>query len=855
MGFTTDNTLKVYTTSKDSDLYRYYFGRELKFGMNAGLQYGFGTYCTFEPPSASGAAWKEDTRSKLYGDNIYEFELDARRVFYIDYEDWKDSPNGITSDVMADHHTLEQFRLFKIKQPTEEWFAEYNLKNSAGKAMMFYRYMAQLYEQNEDGTINSNVVAFVYTGKQDGHTVVVWQPYKMVPTRSSSDGGQSWRAIDENSPEYERYLDSVMEDDVESKKTANEARTFPEGATPEGRRAYSLLMSYGDGEKMFLGNFNNIVIRGKVIDCKYNSNLPQNDEFGHYLRMVKVEQLEELFDMGFEFGKLDSGLKFGSETSSTPQWTIDGDECERYLPNECSGGLAISGQEITSLTPLLKKVKFNGKKLMITKCELKGIMGFDRFPELSFREDPKKASITTPEIKRNLEELYDKTFDNLVTEKEPEKPKKTKKVKESYENLFENILRERGNYKYLDQAVEDGEVLVEEFDRIQATIDKIKKENPGVEATYCLWTKANKKVPVIRLPKSDIKIEGKIYNPSKRNEYYNGFLLWGTSTVKGRNVSKAIQLEDNSLKISKEEWTNKVKDFLGPKFEFESVECIPSENLCYIPKVIEPPETHIFKELTRESQLKAADVILILLGNKNSRTSNKEKIEKVKNSVINGNFGNITFPFIPVSIKEKLSKGNGGMIGLKGQKGKYSHILSSNDPFKNLSIIFNRDEKEIKENFINYLIKSSEGFIKKELYSDAKILKLSDIKKENLNKIKEIFNIMVGYSEENSTVFMDDSYKLKKADHKLNFNHVVSISRTSSSLWFNLKDGQKIKIWRVIRSSETIKKRDKLFELLKSFTGDEYKIVEKGIKDGIVPDSMNVDESLAQIIISFPKFK
>ena len=136
----------------------------------------------------------------------------------------------------------------------------------------------------------------------------------------------------------------------------NDARTdeddeneiFDGNKTEKKEHAYRLLMAYNsndgfspDGKELQMseGMFYNIVIHDNgVIDASYKFQRPITDNYIHYFRPSENQFLEKLFKLGFKLGKLDCGLKLGSETSEA--WSYQ-NVPKKYLPQEVEGGLEL----------------------------------------------------------------------------------------------------------------------------------------------------------------------------------------------------------------------------------------------------------------------------------------------------------------------------------------------------------------------------------------------------------------------------------------------------------------------------------------------------------------------------------
>lgn len=88
--------LKIWSSSKDSNLFKYFIKKELEFGISGGSNYGFAVYGVLEPPFSADAkiGYSSAVRSKLYGENIFEFEIPCKEVFFLSFEEYKKTPQG-----------------------------------------------------------------------------------------------------------------------------------------------------------------------------------------------------------------------------------------------------------------------------------------------------------------------------------------------------------------------------------------------------------------------------------------------------------------------------------------------------------------------------------------------------------------------------------------------------------------------------------------------------------------------------------------------------------------------------------------------------------------------------------------
>ena len=88
--------LHIWSSSKDSNLFRYFIDKQLQFGLGGGSQYGFALYGVVEPP------WSEETaigysaavREKLYGENIFQFRIPTSKVLFLMFDEYRKTKEG-----------------------------------------------------------------------------------------------------------------------------------------------------------------------------------------------------------------------------------------------------------------------------------------------------------------------------------------------------------------------------------------------------------------------------------------------------------------------------------------------------------------------------------------------------------------------------------------------------------------------------------------------------------------------------------------------------------------------------------------------------------------------------------------
>ena len=330
----------IYTTSKDTSFEQYFFAEELRFANNAGNEYGCGIYALCQEPKDAGVGYSDGYRESLYGNNQYEFTVPADKIFYITYKYFQESPLYTKTGKPSEQEYIKaQLEYFNIKIPTEETLTNlYPSVDKRGKtteglvAFNFYKYMNSIYYQRKDGSLKSPITAFIYNGKNDGETAVVWNPYDIELTRKKLNS-QDWEKVEQLTKK-------------EAKQELSEIDYIFDGnKTEEKEKVYRLLVAYtGKGHRV-LGQFTQICIHDdKTIDATYKSNLPNIDAYHHCYQLSENSYIEEIDSMGYTFNKLNGWLKFGQSsqlgkdvTGYTPV------ECPKSLiPKEITGGFYLS---------------------------------------------------------------------------------------------------------------------------------------------------------------------------------------------------------------------------------------------------------------------------------------------------------------------------------------------------------------------------------------------------------------------------------------------------------------------------------------------------------------------------------
>lgn len=370
--------LYVYSSSKDDDLFKYYYSRDVKYGLNAGSAYGFGTYAILSNPIDSKEdaeiGYSDGVRSNLYGDNCYEFTIPTSRVLFFEYEDYIKTPQGSSSS--PDNFIREQLDRFGIHLADEEIEAltpdpEEGFSSAAAQA--FFRYMSRIYYQNKRGSLNTPVAGFVYKGKNDGRTYVGWDSYALIPTRKYTPEN-GWVTEDETTDTYKGYV-------AKSNETRGDWDPFDGNKTKAKEAVYRMFTKYSSADDetqgMAGGVFSNIIIHDdKTVDCKFRSNLPQVDGYKHFLRVTPQDNLlRSLHRIGFKFGRLECGIKIGNEKGSSYKIS---DIPDYMWPETCSDGLKIGGMQLNTEEMSHIKTAFDGS-IYLVGCEIQDdcLDGFD----------------------------------------------------------------------------------------------------------------------------------------------------------------------------------------------------------------------------------------------------------------------------------------------------------------------------------------------------------------------------------------------------------------------------------------------------------------------------------------------
>lgn len=411
-------TLYVYSSSKDQDLFKYYFGRNLKFGLNSGSAYGFATYAIMSDPfsGASDVGYSEAARDNLYGTNCFEFEIPTDKVFFFEYADYVKTSRGKNS-TPADF-VKQQVDFFKLPLSDEQiakLTPEEGAEFSSKAAQSFFRYMSRIYYQDKLGALITPCAGFVYKGRNDGRTYVGWDGYALIPRRFTNDLGKTWKEVDRNSPEYKEYVEKANGE-------REAADVFDGHKTPLKEAVYRLFMKFGSGDdtadKLVDGLFTDIVIHDdKTVDCTFKSNLPYIDQDRHYLRLTNDNHLiRSLRKLGFKFGKLNAGIKIGKEALELYKDDLIESIDPSIWPDICTGGIKIAGGRIAKDTFQKIPTELGEHYAYIVNCQIDD----DVLKGYELHGNPDKPNWTTgEETKAELVAAYGEFAENCIL---PEKP-------------------------------------------------------------------------------------------------------------------------------------------------------------------------------------------------------------------------------------------------------------------------------------------------------------------------------------------------------------------------------------------------------------------------------------------------
>lgn len=398
--------LFVYSSSKDSDLFKYYFSRELAYGLNGGSAYGLATYAILSDPFGDLAqvGYSDAARKNLYGDNCFEFYIPTSKVFFFEYDDFVKTTLGRNSS--PDNFIKIQVEHFKLPL-SEEQILEMTPDRENGfsstAAQAFYRFMSRIYYQDKRGALVTPCAGFVYKGKNDGRTYVGWDGYQLIPNRFTNDLGQTWQDCDRNTPEYKEYI-------AETDNEREVLDPFDGHKTPRKEAVYRLFQKFSSSDdtsnKLADGVFSDIIIHDdKTVDCKFRSNLPYIDQMKHYVRITNDNHLiKSLNALGYKFGKLDCGIKIGNEAIERFNPDLIQNMNPQMWPESCTQGIKLAGCVVSKETMSHIPTKFGTDYVYIVGCQIDD----DYLLSKDTHGNPQKPCWAgSPEVYELLKDKYD----------------------------------------------------------------------------------------------------------------------------------------------------------------------------------------------------------------------------------------------------------------------------------------------------------------------------------------------------------------------------------------------------------------------------------------------------------------
>lgn len=518
--------LYVYSSSKDTDLFKYYFSNTIEHGLNASSAYGLGTYAVMEPPFDNASiGYSADKRDQIYGDNCFKFRIPTRKIFFLNWSDFALTPLckelGATRDTFIEkqldyfqidpkvkNHIEELVPFFEDTPMPEDWdegqkakWQNYldtkstpDVKNSS-QAQALFRLMSRYYYQNKRGSLRTPIAGFVYTGMKDGRTFVGWNAKAMIPEAFTNDLGQTWQECDKTSPEYIEYVQKAESYKFDANNTVDADRIFDGNRTPEKEGIYRLFMKFNSEDNdvhdnMAGGVFQNIVIHDdKTVDCIFKSNYTQYD-LGKRFYNVGSPFTKALRDAGYKFGILDGGLKFGHETIYVDDQRQLSTLSKESWPDSCTGGFRLAGQHVNKELMNNIPTKFGDNTLLLIRCCLEEDV-FDGW-DVQFKEiDKKDKQCFTPdeETWNKLRAKYD--WMDQVAKECPDKMKK----EPNYVKYDNKIIKSHNDIEAakldLEAAQESGDEKA--IAKAQKALDKLLKIENDPEKGLDYWTKQRDK--------------------------------------------------------------------------------------------------------------------------------------------------------------------------------------------------------------------------------------------------------------------------------------------------------------------------------------------------------------------------
>lgn len=396
----------VYSSSKDSDLFKYYFGRELAYGLNGGSAYGLATYAIMSDPFSGLAevGYSDAARKNLYGDNCFEFRIPVEKVFFFEYEDYIKTVlgKGATPQDFVKRQA-ERFNLPLSEEQIAELTPDPEEGFSSKAAQAFYRFMSRIYYQDKRGALVTPCAGFVYKGRNDGRTYVGWDGYQLIPNRFTNDLGKTWQECDRNTPEYKEYLASAD-------KERDILDPFDGHKTGRKEAVFRLFQKFNSGDdtqgKLPEGVFSDIIIHDdKTVDCKFRNNLPYIDNFHHFIRVTNNTYLiKSMNRLGYKFGELVGGIKIGNESIELYNEDLIEKMDPAMWPEKCTDGLKVAGCRLSKETLSKIPTKFGSNYMYVVNCQIDD----DVLDGKDAEGNPEKPCWAgSPEVYEMLKDKYD----------------------------------------------------------------------------------------------------------------------------------------------------------------------------------------------------------------------------------------------------------------------------------------------------------------------------------------------------------------------------------------------------------------------------------------------------------------
>ena len=424
--------LVIWTSSKDSNLFKYFIDKSLTFGNSGGSNYGFAIYGILEPRFSTDAKgyYKANTIKDIYGENIFQFKIPTDKVLFFQYDIYTKTKQGKNAKIET--FVKDQLQRFGINFTDDEIKAltpKNANDNTSTEAMRFYKLCSRKYNLLKNGTIDSPIAGFVYQGKMDGLTYVGWKPYELEPVGYTNDNGKTWKYLKKSDSLYKAYVKGKS---VASTEDPNVV--YDGNKTPEKEQAYKLLRAFNANDYaddisistygMSEGIFYDIVIHDdKTIDASFKNNRPKSDGYVHYYRPRKNDILDKLYKLGFKFGKIrNAGIKFGSETDKDC-WKFY-DVPEQYMPKAVEKGIKLVGHVVDRPIEISCK---HTNELYLTKCQIDEDV-FKSY-KVTLDDNEKKLNWTKDaNLKSELARKYSWADSELLLSQMPvKKTKKTRK--------------------------------------------------------------------------------------------------------------------------------------------------------------------------------------------------------------------------------------------------------------------------------------------------------------------------------------------------------------------------------------------------------------------------------------------